>query len=195
MKYIKSRKYVEYIKRILVLEKYQPNDKVNSEICRIFARYWIGNSNCFYNIDINKQEVGIAMGSIDCTHEVQLDTKALNKIVAKHEEYRDLINFQERIMRTINLLRDPNLPELNCLCSLVSGKNVGLNLIKLWEKELKEKGHKKYQLFSDQNCNYEWYTRNGFQLIETIKLEMSGLNSIKKKDKEFFVYKFYKTIK
>ncbi len=194
MKYIKTKKYIEYVARILTLEKYQDNEKVNQDICKVFAKYWIDNSNSFYNLDINKEEVGIIMGSIDCIHSEELDNKTLNKIIDKHPEYKDLINFQQRIVRTINLLRDPKLPEINCLCSLVSGKNVGLNLIKLFEKELKEKGHKKYQLFSDENCNYEWYERNGFKLVETIKLDLNGLDSIKKKHKEFNIFKFTKTI-
>ncbi len=195
MKYIKSRKYVEYVKKILTLDKYQQNEKVNNEICKLFAKYWIGNSNSFYNLDINKEEVGIIMGSVDSDHEVEMDVKAFNKIAQKHEEYKELIDFQLKITKTIQMLRDKDLPEVNCLCSLVSGKNVGLNLIALWEKELKERGHKKYQVFSDQNCNHEWYERNGFKLAETIKVDLDGLPSIKKKHKDFYIYKFYKTIK
>ncbi len=135
------------------------------------------------------------MGSVDCDHKKDLDIKALNKIINKNPEYGDIIKFQERITKTIDMLRDKDLPEVNCLCSLVSGKNIGFNLIKLWEDELKQRGHKQYQVFSDQNCNYEWYTRNGFKLVETIKLDMNGLDSMKKKHKDFNVYKFIKTIK
>lgn len=190
----KLNQYTKYIRPILVLEKYNSNEDVNNQISSIIADRFISSSNFIYEHKIDNQGVGIIGGSIGKVKGNDLDCQALLEIGSKYPEYQDQVQFQIRIMNKIAELDSGLLPEINCFCSLDRTKGIGKLLISKWEQELLNHNIHKYHLFTDANCNYEWYSRNGYQLVNQALIKIDDLDNIKKHHKAFYIYEFEKEI-
>lgn len=189
---IKINKCAKYIKPILVLDKYTKNEEVNEIICSVLADFFNDNSDFKYEHIVDGKAVGYIAGNINLQEEKPLNTEVLYNIIKEHPEYHDQVIFQIRIMEKIFELDTDDLPEVECLASLEKG--YGKILIKKWEDELIKRNIKQYHLFSDENCNYTWYTKNGFKLIKSAEVKIDDLPSIKAKHKSFNVVHFTKEI-
>ncbi len=188
----KINKYSKYIKPILVLEKYNDNPKVNEMICSIFADFLISNSDFVYEHLVDNVPLGCIAGTIKHSNGVEFNVKGLKQIGEQYPDYKDLVEFQIRIMDKIFSMDDGSMPEVNCLASLFPGN--GKILIKTWEDKLIQNKINQYHLFSDENCNYEWYIKNGFKLVEKATINISDLKSITTESDMFHIYHFIKKI-
>ncbi len=190
----KLNQYTKYVRPILVLEKYLKNEQANNEISSILADKFFSSSNFIYEHFENNVGVGIIAGNIGKVKSKELDYDSLRMISKTFPEYKDQIEFQIRIMDKIAQMDDDSSCELNCLCSLDRTHGIGKLMISKWEQELLKRNIHKYHLFTDDNCNFHWYEKNGFKLLNKQPIEIDDLNEIKKYHTKFHVYHFEKQI-
>ncbi len=190
----KLNQYTKYIRPILVLEKYLKNDQANNEISSILADKFFSASNFVYEHFIDDIGVGVIAGNIGSVETKPLDYEGLRLVSKNFPEYKDQVEFQIRIMDKIAEMDDDSAPELNCLCSLDRTHGIGKLMISKWENELLKRGIHKYHLFTDDNCNFHWYEKNGFKLLNQQAVKIDDLPDILKHHSKFNVYHFEKQI-
>lgn len=198
---LSKSKTAAFVSNVLNLKAFNLPEVVEKEVSKVFAKYFIDNSNWFlyFKDDVSNKPLGLLAASINNERGyVDLNFDKLLRISKKYNNtfLNELFEFQTRITNTIKMRHDSSYEsELILFSSLVKGQGIGTQLIKAYEAHLESLNINAYCLFTDDNCDYEWYIKHQYRMVGKYEIQTNDLKTLFiDPNKKYYVYKFFKVI-
>lgn len=184
---------------IIRVNQYNIKPSQEKKISKILAKYFIKNSDFFLTEFENNQLVGLLMANLGNKKHTDLDYSKLLQYKYKFSTQKllkQVIELQVKIGETMDEHQAPSNQEaeLVCFSSIIKSKGIGSKMIKAFEQKLIANNIKKYYLFTDENCDYQWYDKHGYIRTNEYPIPISELDLINDGKQFYYIYRYEKEL-
>ena len=144
---------------------------------RLYAEYVVRSNICGFEYSIQgKSDSHFLSAAFACKKHEDSEKKALddwfNAVTGNGKKLTEEQKNSFKLSRTFLDLMDErvyrlmNDDDIKLALFVSLEKGAGYPLLQEFMTRLKDKGYKNMYLWTDRECNYDWYFRRGFELVE-----------------------------
>ena len=188
----KFNNYCKLIDNVIQISRFIDDQKIVNEIITKYYDYFIDVSSLIYTFEEDNNTLGVLCGIInDDTNNARVMFETIDIVNVKQKQF---IEFRKRITAGYKSMHTNCEAELEFFSAIEKNKGIGKQLINEFHNDLKSRNISSYYLFTNEICHYQWYIKNGYELVNNIKIDISDLDLILGDQKEFQLFLFKKVI-
>ncbi len=184
--------------QILVLDSYNMTNNAKNDLLELYTKetWLLADYSIVYELD--QKIIGVLFAEFK-PQKIKINMQDRIDLINRYQgDDKANIEFQIELLDKCQKLKtiDKDNCELTMLVidKLHRNQQLGKKIVKQFSEEAKKRGFKSFELFTDMNCNYQFYHHMNYELIKEIPCNTSYSKELTERHKIFNLWLFKKNL-